>query len=199
MASGYSITIQVATTSAVPFDPGHVDVVVNTPEGSTYAGFGPNARPLQTVRTGPSTNVTNVRTVRIVPPTDGKAPQPYEEGGPGFISVARSGNHEEGLPAGVTSMTPSFVGLVGKYLYIPLLLAAAYSTIYGYLLVETARRDIRNQAYTVYPNRATRFWANVILRERFTKRDPLVFIYILSLAAIPIIAMCFVALMGSHH
>jgi len=42
MASGYSLTLMVAGSSWTPLSPGHVAVVVNTPEGSVYAGFGPS-------------------------------------------------------------------------------------------------------------------------------------------------------------
>jgi hypothetical protein len=41
MAGPYSITIQVAYPSLFPFSPGHVAVVVNTPDEQVYAGFGP--------------------------------------------------------------------------------------------------------------------------------------------------------------
>jgi hypothetical protein len=42
MASEYSLTIQIAPPSSNPFSPGHAAVVINTPTGQTYAGFGPN-------------------------------------------------------------------------------------------------------------------------------------------------------------
>jgi len=41
MASAYSITIQVADNSFFPFSPGHVALVLNTPDEQTYSGFGP--------------------------------------------------------------------------------------------------------------------------------------------------------------
>lgn len=42
MASEHSLTIQIAPPSSDPFSPGHAAVVINTPTGQTYAGFGPN-------------------------------------------------------------------------------------------------------------------------------------------------------------
>jgi len=41
MASRYSMTIQFAEPSAADLSPGHAAVVVNTPDGQTYAGLGP--------------------------------------------------------------------------------------------------------------------------------------------------------------
>jgi hypothetical protein len=41
MASRYSMTVQFAEPSAADRSPGHAAVVVNTPDGQTYAGLGP--------------------------------------------------------------------------------------------------------------------------------------------------------------
>lgn len=44
MASQHSLTIQLADPSLSPFSPGHTALLINTPAGQTYAGFGSSNR-----------------------------------------------------------------------------------------------------------------------------------------------------------